>query len=83
MAEVIKLVEKLSVAHQLTATLTPSTTSMMSDDNNCFGVDRHVILPASTLMPNFMAVKNLATLPRSAPQNSSIRKHQATTADLI
>ena len=33
LAEVIRPVEKLSAAHQLTATLTPSTVSMMSGDN--------------------------------------------------
>ena len=32
-AELIRLVEKLSAAHQLTATLTPSTVSMMSSDD--------------------------------------------------
>ena len=36
LAEVIRLVEKLSAAHQLTATLTPFTVCMMSGDNRCF-----------------------------------------------
>ena len=36
LAEVIRLVEKLSAAHQLIATLTPSTVSMMSGDYKCF-----------------------------------------------
>ena len=36
LAEVIRLVEKSSAAHQLTATLTPSTVSMMSGDDRCF-----------------------------------------------
>ena len=31
----ITLVEKLSAVHQLTATLTPSTVSMMSSDDRC------------------------------------------------
>ena len=36
LAEDIRLVEKLSVAHKLTATLTPSTVSMMPGDDKCF-----------------------------------------------
>ena len=36
MAEVIRLVEKLNAAHQLTVTLTPYTVSMMYSDNRCF-----------------------------------------------
>ena len=36
LAEFIKLVEKLSAAKQLTATLTPSTVSMISSDDKCF-----------------------------------------------
>ena len=36
LAEVIRLVEKLNEAHQLTATLTPSTVSMMYGDDRCF-----------------------------------------------
>ena len=36
LAEVIRCVEKLSAAHQLTAILTPSTVSMMSSDDGCF-----------------------------------------------
>ena len=36
LAEVIRLVEKLSATHQLTAALTPSTVSMMSSDDKCF-----------------------------------------------
>ena len=36
-AVVIRLFEKLSAAHQLTATLTPSIVSMMSGDDKCFG----------------------------------------------
>ena len=36
LAEVIRLVEKLNAAHQLTVTLTPSTVSMMSGDARCF-----------------------------------------------
>ena len=36
LAEVIRIVEKLNAAHQLTATLTPSTVIMMSDDDECF-----------------------------------------------
>ena len=36
LAEVIRLVEKLSEAHQLMTTLTPSTVSMMSGVDKCF-----------------------------------------------
>ena len=36
LAEVIRLVEKLSAAHQLTATVTPSPVSMVSCDDRCF-----------------------------------------------
>ena len=36
LAEGIRLVEKISAAHQLTATLTPSTVSNVSSDGRCF-----------------------------------------------
>ena len=36
LTEVIRLVEKLSAAHKLTAILTPSTVRMMSGDDKCF-----------------------------------------------
>ena len=36
LTEVIRLVEKLGAAHQLTATLTPPTVSMMSGNDKCF-----------------------------------------------
>ena len=36
MSEVIRLVEKLNVAQQITATLTLSTVRMMSNDDRCF-----------------------------------------------
>ena len=36
LVEVIRLVEKLSAAHQLTATLTASIFSMMSSNDTCF-----------------------------------------------
>ena len=36
LAEVIRLVENLSAAHQLTATLTPSIVSMISGEEKCF-----------------------------------------------
>ena len=36
LAEVIRLVEKLNAAHQITATLTPFTVSMMSGNDRCF-----------------------------------------------
>ena len=36
LSEVIRLVEKLNAAQQLTATLTPLTVSMMSNDDRCF-----------------------------------------------
>ena len=36
LAEVIRLVEKPNAAQQLTATLTPSMVSMMSNNDRCF-----------------------------------------------
>ena len=41
LAEVIRLVKKLNAAQQLTATLTPSMASMMSNNDSCF-VYRHM-----------------------------------------
>ena len=35
-SEVIRIVEKLNAAQQLTATLTPSMVCMMSNDDRCF-----------------------------------------------
>ena len=36
LAEVIRLVEKLNAANQLTTTLTPFMVSMLSNDDRCF-----------------------------------------------
>ena len=36
MSEVIRLVEKLNAAQQLTVTLTPSIAGLMSNDDRCF-----------------------------------------------
>ena len=36
LAEVIRLIEKLNAAQQLTTTLTPSMVSMMSNNDRCF-----------------------------------------------
>ena len=36
LSKVIRLIEKLNVAQQLTAMLTPPTVSMMSNNDRCF-----------------------------------------------
>ena len=36
LSEVIRIVEKFNTAQQLTAMLTPSTVSMMPNDDRCF-----------------------------------------------
>ena len=65
-AEVIRLVEKISTAHQLTATLTPSTVSMMSGDDKYFICGWIGHFGCHCYMPSVMAVRNLAILPRTA-----------------
>ena len=83
LAEVIRLVEKLSAAHQLTAIITPSTISMMSIDDRCFVCGQTGHLASTVLMPSVMAVMNLATLPRTAPTRFLLQECHATMADLI
>ena len=73
---------KLSAAHQLTATITPSIVSMMSGDKNVLSVDEQVILATTALMPSVIAVMNLATLPRTAPTRFLYQECHATMADL-
>ena len=85
-AEVIRPVEKLSSVHQLTATLTPSTFSMMSSDDSddsVLSVDGQVILATIAWMPSVMAVMNLVILPRTAPSGFLHQEHHATMEDLI
>ena len=77
--EIIRLVKKLSAVHQLTATLTPSTVSMIS---SVLSVDRQVTLAATALMPSVMAMMNLATFPRTAPTRFLHQEHHVTTEDL-
>ena len=83
MAKVIKLFEKLSAAQQLSASLTPSTLSMMSGDDKCFVCGWTGHSDQTALMPNIMAVMNLVTLPKAAPTKFLHQEHHATTADLI
>ena len=67
LAEVIRLVEMLSAVHQLTATLTPSTVSMMSSHNKCFAFGWTGHFGCHYLDTSVIAVMNLATLPGTAP----------------
>ena len=67
LSEVIRLVEKINAAQQLTAMLTPSTVSMMPNDDRCF-VDEWVILAATALVHSITAVMNLVTLHKIAPK---------------
>ena len=83
LAEVIRLIEKLSAAHQLTATLTPSAVSMMSGDDKSLSVEEQVILPTTALMPDVMAVLILATLPRAALTRFFHQEHHTTMTDFI
>ena len=83
LAEVIRNVEQLNAAQQLTAMLTPSTVSMMSNDDRCFVVDGSVILAINALMYSVMAVMNLATLHGTFPTRFLPQEHHATKTDLI
>ena len=70
LSEVIRLVAKLNAALKLTATLTPSKVSMMSNDDRCF-------------VCRWMAVLNLATLHRPVPKRILPQGHDTTKTDLI
>ena len=83
LAEVIRLVEKLNAAQQLTALLIPSMVSMMSNDDRCLVLDEWVILAATTLMCSVMAVINLDTLNRNDKTRFLPQEHHAIKADLI
>ena len=83
LAEVIRLVGKLNAAQQLTAMLTPSAVSVMSNDHRCFVVDEWVILPATVPVHSVMAVMNLATLHRTAPTRFLHKECHATKTDAV
>ena len=83
LAEVIRLVEKLHAAHQLTATLTPSTVSMMSSDIDILFVDTQIILAATTKMPSVITMMNLVILPRTASTRFLHQEHYVTKMDLV
>ena len=83
MVEVIRLVEKLGAANQLTAILTPSTVSMMSGSDRCFvcrctGYFGHQYPDAS-----FMGVMNFATLHRIATTRFLPQEHHTSKTDLV
>ena len=82
LSEVIRIVEKLNVAQQLTATLTPSIVIMMSNDDRCF-VDVQVILAATGPMHSVTAVMNLATLHKTFPTRFLCQEHHTTKKGLI
>ena len=57
LSKVIRIVDKFNAAQQLTAMLTPSTVSMVSDEGRCF-VNEQVILAATVPMHSVTAVMN-------------------------
>ena len=73
LAEVIRLVEKVHVAHQLTATLIPSMVCMISGYDRCFICGWTGHLATIYPMPNVMTVMNVATLQGLPQQDSSLR----------
>ena len=83
LAEVIRLVEKLSAAHQLTATMTPSTVIRMSGNDRSFVCGSAGHFATTALMPIVMAVMNLVTLHRTAPSRILHQEHHDTKTDLI
>ena len=83
LAEVIRLVEELSAAHQLTATGTHSTVSMMSSDDTCFVCGQTGHVATTALKPSVMAVMNLAILPRTASTKFLYQEHHTTKEDFI
>ena len=72
--EVIKLVEKLYMAQQVTSTLSSSMVNMMSCDDRCF-VSRKAILAITALMCSATMVLVLVTLPRTAQRKFPHQKH--------
>ena len=75
LAEAIRLIEKLSAANQLTATLLLLQSVYCLVMVSVLSVDRQVILATTALMPSVMAVINLATLPRTAPTRFLHQEH--------
>ena len=83
MAEVIRFVEKLNAAQQLTATLTPSMVSMLSNNVGVWFVDKQVILAATAMMCSVIGAMSLATLHRIAPTRFLPQEHHTIKTDLI
>ena len=82
LSKVIWLVDKFNAAQQLTATMTPSTVSMMSNDDRCF-VHKWVILATTALIHSVTDVMNLATLHRTALTRFLHQEHHATNTGLV
>ena len=68
LSEVIRIVAKFNAAQQPTTMLTPSTVSIMSNNDRCFVYGQTVILAA--LMHSVTAMMNSATLHKTAPIRS-------------
>ena len=82
MSEVIRIVERFNAAQQLTAMLTPSMVSMMSNDDRCLFVDKWVIL-ATTAPIQCYRCDDSATLHRTAPTRLLHHEYHTTKTGLI
>ena len=83
LAEVIRLIEKLNVAHQLRATLTPSSVSMMSGNDRCFVFGCTCYFGHHCPDVHCYGCDELATLNRTAQTRFLPQEHHATKTDLI
>ena len=75
LSEVMRLVEKLNPPLQVTATLSTLMVNMMSNDDDCFGCGRKVILVATTLRCSATTVMILAISLKTAPRKLLHQEH--------
>ena len=84
LSEVISTVVKFNAAQQLTAMLTFSRVSMMSNSNRCFVLwTKLVILATTALMHSVMAAMNLAILHKTALARFLCQKNHVTKTGLV
>ena len=83
LAEVIRLIEKLSAAHQLAITHLLLQSEWCQVMISVLSVDGEVIFATTDLKPSNMAVMNLAILPRIVPTRFLHQEHHASMEDLV
>ena len=81
LSEVIKLVEKLNRAQQVTATLTPPAVNVMLNVDQCLVCSKRAILVTTAPLHSGITVMALVTLPSTVQRKSPHQEHLATMTD--